>query len=813
MSEPATIKTSSPTPWSALTGRWGLVLTLIGILLFVIWFGNLAVSYHNAWFTQGYDLGNADQALWNTAQGRPLQFTNWLGKDDWFKAPSRLAMHVEPIYILLAPLYWLWDDVRALLILQVVIVGLGALPAYRMSRRILASEIAGVVFAAVYLLSIGIHWLVIDDFHAVSLAAPFLLAAYDFLEEHRNTPFLIFAILAMMTKENVPLAVAGMGMWAWWAQKRRRFGLAVISFSMLWFILAVFAVIPLYNRGGSSPYFEYYKDLPTTEIFRIVFERFFGRTAWQYYFDYLRNVAFLPLLSPLAMIPALPDLAINLLSDNPAMHQFGRQYVAVLVPISIAAAILGLAKLWRWLDVRATTWSRYLRSATLLILFGCALIPTRELRVTPFWGDYWKVEVTEHKLKLGVFADLIPAEGSLCTPDNLNPHFTHRQQIHILPFTLDCDYILLDVLSAPFLGPNSDGAHDTWRELLLEQGNFGVISGDDGIMLLKRNAPPGPLPADFFSFAQPGSVEPEVERRGIFGEQIEWLGYDIEQRNSQPPLVHFYFKTLADLEDDHFLRLYLIREAGTILAASERVQPTLVWYPTSAWSPDQVVEITADTMDWEVDLDPNQVYALALGWDNNTDAWSTETRLLYNDGADAVAPRRFQDDSLIYVTSFAGSGETQLDRRQTALADEAYPINARLGDTIQLEGFAVHAPDESSSFRPGDQINLRLFWLAEQDIAQDYTVLVHLLDDSGNVVAQGDAPPLGNSWPTSRWQAGDRISDFHIIATEPDLPEGQYSLAIGLYDPISVINLPVQGNGADPASKRITLPLSLKFER
>ncbi len=813
MSEPATIKTSSPTPWSALNGRWGLVLVLIGILLFIFWFGNLAVSFHNVWYTKGYDLGNADQALWNTAHGRPFQFTNWLGKDDWFKVPSRLAMHVEPIYLLLAPLYWLWDDVRALLVLQVVIVSLGALPAYRMSRRVLASEIAGVVFAAVYLLNVGIHWLVIKDFHAVSLAAPFLLAAFDFLEERRNAPFLIFAILAMMTKENVPLAVAGMGMWAWWVQKRRRFGLAVISFSMLWFVLAIFTVIPMFNKGGSSPYLKYYKDLPTTEIFWVVGERFFGRTAWQYYFDYLRNVAFLPLLSPLAMIPALPDLAINLLSDNPTMRQFERQYVAVLVPISIAAAILGLAKLWHWLDIRATTRSRYLRGVTLLILFGCALIPTRELRVTPFWGDYWKVEVTEHKSKLGFFADLIPAEGSLCTPNNLNPHFTHRQKIHILPYTLDCDYLLLDVLSAPFLGPNSDGAHDTWRELLLEQDTFGVIAGDDGIMLLKRNAPQGPLPAEFYSFAQPGSVGPEVERRGIFGEQIEWLGYDIEQRNSQPPLVHFYFKALADLEDDHFLRLYLIREPGTIFASSERTQPTLVWYPTSAWSPDQVVEITADTMDWKVDLDPNQVYALALGWDNNTDAWSTETRLRYNDGADGVAPRRFQNDSLIYVTSFVGSGETQLDRRQTALANEALPIDARIGDTIQLEGFTVHAPDESSSYLPGDAINLHLFWLAEQDISEEYTVLVHLLDDNGNVVAQGDAPPLGNSWPTSRWQAGDRIRDFHIIATEPDLPEGQYTLAIGLYDPISVINLPVQGQGADPATKRIILPLSLKFER
>ena len=76
--------------------RWGLLLTILVALAFASWFGALAVARHEAFQTAGYDLGNADQALWNTAHGRPLRFTNWVGKDNWFREPTRLGMHTAP---------------------------------------------------------------------------------------------------------------------------------------------------------------------------------------------------------------------------------------------------------------------------------------------------------------------------------------------------------------------------------------------------------------------------------------------------------------------------------------------------------------------------------------------------------------------------------------------------------------------------------------------------------------------------------------------------------------------------------------------
>ena len=79
--------------------------------------------------THKADLGQIDQAIWNTSRGRFVEQT-----DNGFVA-TRLTDHVEPILALISPIYWLWDDVRALLFLQVLLVALGVLPLYALAVR------------------------------------------------------------------------------------------------------------------------------------------------------------------------------------------------------------------------------------------------------------------------------------------------------------------------------------------------------------------------------------------------------------------------------------------------------------------------------------------------------------------------------------------------------------------------------------------------------------------------------------------------------------------------------------------------------
>jgi hypothetical protein len=78
-------------------------------------------------------------------------------------------------------------------------------------------------------------------------------------------------------------------------------------------------------------------------------------------------------------------------------------------------------------------------------------------------------------------------------------------------------------------------------------------------------------------------------------------------------------------------------------------------------------------------------------------------------------------------------------------------------------------------------IDVTLYWLAARETGQNYKAFVHLLDASGQVVAQHDGDPAGGFTPTSRWQQGELIPDHHLLALPQDLPPGSYHLKAGLY--------------------------------
>lgn len=103
-----------------------------------------------------------------------------------------------------------------------------------------------------------------------------------------------------------------------------------------------------------------------------------------------------------------------------------------------------------------------------------------------------------------------------------------------------------------------------------------------------------------------------------------------------------------------------------------------------------------------------------------------------------------------------------------------HALAARFDDGIDLDGYDVA--------RDGPGLVVTPHWSATNVPSRDYTAFVHVLDASGKLVAQNDAQPVGGRFPTSFWQAGDRIADPHRIELPPNLPPGTYRLELGLYD-------------------------------
>ncbi len=124
------------------------------------------------------------------------------------------------------------------------------------------------------------------------------------------------------------------------------------------------------------------------------------------------------------------------------------------------------------------------------------------------------------------------------------------------------------------------------------------------------------------------------------------------------------------------------------------------------------------------------------------------------------------------------------------------------GDFAQLAGFALPQGNETWS---GGRVELVLHWQAIGTASQDYSVSVHLVDANGSVRAQADGYPRHGDSPSSSWQAGATIVDIRAILLPPDLPAGDYTIAIGWYDWQSLDRV-VSSTGEDT----ITLPVTVR---
>lgn len=114
--------------------------------------------------------------------------------------------------------------------------------------------------------------------------------------------------------------------------------------------------------------------------------------------------------------------------------------------------------------------------------------------------------------------------------------------------------------------------------------------------------------------------------------------------------------------------------------------------------------------------------------------------------------------------------------------------NDRFGHEIRLLGYALNV----SEVQVGGPARLVLYWQALSEIDREYTVFVHALDPLGQIVAQWDAMPRANEYPTTHWLVGRVVDDTHLLALPPGLAAGGYRLAIGLYNWQTGERLPIE---------------------
>lgn len=114
---------------------------------------------------------------------------------------------------------------------------------------------------------------------------------------------------------------------------------------------------------------------------------------------------------------------------------------------------------------------------------------------------------------------------------------------------------------------------------------------------------------------------------------------------------------------------------------------------------------------------------------------------------------------------------------------------AETADGLRLQGYDLSAE--------GDDLDLRLFWETGNEVTNDWTTFIHLLDNKGELVAQYDGPALAGLQPTSLWHGDAIYVDLREMRLPNGLAEGDYVLHIGLYDFETGERLPLQPRELD----------------
>ena len=299
-----------------------------------------------------FDVGNLTQVVWSTANGRFLEMTDLNGDQI-----SRLGAHFDPIVV--APrrrLWWLWPSPELLLVVQAVAVALGAVPVFLLARKHLGTR-PGRARASrvVYLLYPPTQWLVVDDFHPVAFATPLLLAAIWFLDEERLLPFAVCAGRGV-PDEGAGRARRGDARPLVCGRARPASAPAPLIFvgGAACAVVATAVIVPALRtrqrlavrgplRSASADRRPASSGGPSSIRYGCSRQLTEHRDL-TYLLDLLVPLGGLPLLSPLLAASALPELALNLLSDTPTQTSIHFHYTAGAIPGLVAAAVLGASR-------------------------------------------------------------------------------------------------------------------------------------------------------------------------------------------------------------------------------------------------------------------------------------------------------------------------------------------------------------------------------------------------------------------------------------------------------------------------------------
>ena len=386
-----------------------------------------------------FDLAYYVQSIWQLIHGR-------------FQASVEgvplLGNHVEPIILLIAPVFAFFRHPMIFVIIQNAALASMGPVAFRIAQRLGFDGRNALLLASATLLTPATGYVALHEFHPEAFTAPFFLLMFYARLRSSLRGYWVWLLAVLACKENMALLIVSYcGVQIVLEHKRPVAHLFVwdvlpIGLAIAWFLICVQLITPALNSGNID-YLALYDRLGTSgkdillnaikEPYRIVGalsqSLSQGNLVWALLLPFLA----VPVLRPQWLLVATPILLQHLLSWRSSEWTIYFHYAAPLVPVFWIALAEGLRNInnWSWVPTQARHLIPYLVVVT-CVAAQIFLGPIGSVSTTAanwFTGEEMRGQKQE-------FISRVPADASVVAPLPYLSHLAMRERLYSLHYIL-----------------------------------------------------------------------------------------------------------------------------------------------------------------------------------------------------------------------------------------------------------------------------------------------------------------------------------------------------------------------------------------
>ena len=406
------------------------------IAAFFLLYSSISILKHMNFQSHGWDLGIFDQTIWQYSRFE-------IGYSTVRLVPLLLADHWHPSLFLFAPSFWVWGDVRMLLIVQAAICALGGVPIYWIARAKLKSRLPQLCAVFCYLFFWGTMELIFFDFHPHCLYPPLIALMYYFIDRDNMIAFFLTLPFLLIIQEQVVLTAAFIGIWMALFRRKWFEGWRYLSY-LRGMVLRGFPqkIIPGLAVGGAYAYNQYYEYLGGGDLVQAFkYLAFHPWTAVKLLFwPYHKTKLILALLLPFLLLPLMgsfiiimiPDLLQRLYSSHFPHWELIRHYNAVYAAVLIIASMEAPAAPASYPQEALRRPGDRLSQDGLRRPPGAGAAPV-SLHLLALAEDHPEPVLYLRSERESIGYDIlgtIPPDASVCAQDVVVPHLAHRELIY-----------------------------------------------------------------------------------------------------------------------------------------------------------------------------------------------------------------------------------------------------------------------------------------------------------------------------------------------------------------------------------------------